>query len=359
MGLTLSIYVFVLALGQLVGGPLSDRFGRRPILLIGLAGFIAGSFAVAAAESLQAMLAWRATQAFGGGWVAVSVPAIVRDRTSGVETARLFSLIALIMFLAPAIAPTLGSFILALGSWHGIFYFLAGYAVLVGVLLQLFLFRHLTPHERKKEPLHALITNYRHVLGHGTAMQLVILQALNFGVLMLYLTHAPFLLQEWLGLGNSGFSTVFAANVIAMACVALLNRRLLGRFAPRQILAVAFPLQLLAVALLLAVTLLPVPRWLLLPALMMIVASAGATSPNVQASVMQFFRALGGTAAALLGAVQFAGGGLISGASALLVNGHAPRVAASMLVCSLLAVLLTIPATARLRHHHGEPEPGL
>ena len=101
VGLTLSVYVFLLALGQLVGGPLSDRFGRRPVLLAGIAIFIAGSLLVTTAESLPFMLAWRAVQAFGGGWVAVSVPAIVRDRTSGAETARLFSLIALIMFLAP------------------------------------------------------------------------------------------------------------------------------------------------------------------------------------------------------------------------------------------------------------------
>jgi DHA1 family bicyclomycin/chloramphenicol resistance-like MFS transporter len=82
----------------------------------------------------------------------------------------------------------------------------------------------------------------------------------------------------------------------------------------------------------------------------------GASSPNVQASVMQFFRELGGTAAALLGAVQFAGGGLISGASALLVQGQAPRVALSMLLCSLLAVGLTIPIGRRLRTAHGETE---
>lgn len=359
VGLTLSVYVFVLALGQLIGGPLSDRFGRRPILLAGLGVFIVGSLLVAAAATLPAVLASRALQAFGGGWVAVSVPAIVRDRTSGNETARLFSLIALIMFLAPAIAPTLGTLFLTLAGWRGIFWFLAGYALLVGVLLQLLLFHRLDANPREREPLHALITNYRHVLGHGTAMLLVALQALNFGVLILYLTHSPFLLQDWLGLGNAGFATVFAANVGAMACVALLNRWLLRRFAPRQILAVAVPMQCLAVALLLAVTALPVPRWLLVPALMAIVASMGATSPNVQASVMQFFRALGGTAAALLGAVQFAGGGLISAASALLANGNAPRVAGSMLACSLLAVLLTMPATVRLRHHHGEPAPGL
>ncbi len=354
VGLTLSIYVFLLAAGQLVGGPLSDRFGRRPILFAGLAVFIAGSLLVTTASSLELMLAWRALQAFGGGWVAVSVPAIVRDRTSGAETARLFSLIALIMFLAPAAAPSIGSLLLAIDGWEGIFRFLAVYAVLVAVLMQRFLFRSAPPPEtRARQPLHTLVTNYGLVLRHATVMRLVALQALAFSIILIYLTHAPFLLQDWLGLGNVGFSAVFAMIVTAMAGVALLNRRLLLRFQPRQILAVSVRLQTLAVLALLAVLTLPVPRWLVIPALMLIIAAMGATSPNVQASVMQYFRELGGTAAAVLGAVQFAGGGLISGASALLVQGEAPRVALSMLACSLLATVLMVPVARRLREAPG------
>jgi MFS transporter, DHA1 family, multidrug resistance protein len=350
VGLTLSIYIFVLALGQLVGGPLSDRFGRQPVLYLGLGVFVVGSLLVASAETLNAMLAWRAVQAFGGGWVAVSVPAIVRDHTSGVEAARLFSLIALIMFMAPAIAPAVGTVMLAVTGWEGIFVFLALYGVAVGLLLQRYLFRRLPARAAGAlQPLHTLITNYWHVLSHGTTMLLIGLQSLAFGVMMVYLTHSPFLLQDWLGLGNSGFSAVFALNVGALAGAALLNRRLLLRFKPNQILAVAVPFQCLAVVLLLLVTLLSVPRWLVIPALMLVVGSMGATSPNVQASVMQFYRELGGTAAALLGAVQFAGGGLISAASALLVQGQAPRVALSMLVCSALAVLLVVPVARRLK----------
>jgi DHA1 family bicyclomycin/chloramphenicol resistance-like MFS transporter len=360
VGLTLSVYVFLLALGQLVGGPLSDRFGRRPILFAGIAIFIAGSLLVTTAQTLPTMLIWRALQAFGGGWVAVSVPAIVRDRTSGAETARLFSLIALIMFLAPALAPSIGSLLMSVMGWRGIFEFLALYAMLVALLLYLFLFRREAPAAlRRPQPLHALVTNYRHVLAHGTAMMLVLLQALLFSVLLIYLTHVPFLLQDWLGLDNRGFSAVFALNVGAMAGIALLNRLLLRHFEPRQILAVAVRFQCAAVAALLAVTLLPVPRWLLIPAMMLIVASMGAISPNVQGSVMQFFRELGGTAAALLGAVQFAGGGLVSAASALVVQGEASRVAGSMLACSLLAAIVMFPVGRRLRVHRPAPDPGL
>lgn len=350
VGLTLSIYVFLLAFGQLIGGPLSDRFGRRPVLFAGLVVFIIGSLMVARAETLPAMLGWRALQAFGGGWVAVSVPAIVRDHTSGRDTARLFSLIALIMFIAPAIAPTIGSILLSVLGWHGVFEFLAGYALLVGVLLQLLLFPAMGPiRGGPREPLHALISNYGHVLRNRTVVLLVLLQALAFSTLLIYLTHAPFLLQEWLGLGNRDFSAVFALNVAAMASVSLLNRRLLEHFEPRQILAVSVRFQCLAVAVLLSAIVLPVPRWLVIPGLMLVIGAMGAIAPNVQASVMQHFRRLGGTAAAVLGATQFAGGGLISAASALLVQGHAPRVAMAMLACGLGAAALMVPVGRGLR----------
>jgi DHA1 family bicyclomycin/chloramphenicol resistance-like MFS transporter len=344
VGLTLSVYVFLLAFGQLIGGPLSDRYGRCPVMFAGLAVFIAGSLLVTTADSLSAMLGWRALQAFGGGWVAVSVPAIVRDHTSGNDTARLFSLIALIMFIAPALAPALGTLLLSVMGWRGIFHFLAVYAILVSVLLRLFLFPVLpaTP-PSQREPLRALVGNYRHVLGHRTAILLVLMQALVFSVMLIYLTHASFLYQDWLGLGNGSFSLMFALNVSALAGVALLNRRLLRHFEPEQIFGVAVRLQTLAVILLCFILVLPAPRWLLIPAMMLVLGCMGAIGPNVQASIMQYFRELGGTAAAVLGTTQFALGGVLSALSALVVQGHAGRVGISMFITSLLAASLVRP----------------
>jgi MFS transporter, DHA1 family, multidrug resistance protein len=240
--------------------------------------------------------------------------------------------------------------VLLVSVWPTIFLVLAGYAMLTGALLEARLFRHLPRQApRPWQPLHALVTNYRHVLGHGSAMLLILLQALIFGILMVYLTHAPLLLKDWLGLGNAGFSAVFAATVTAMAGVALLNRRLLARWLPGQILWVSVRAQTLAVLVLVAVVTLPLPRWLLIPAIMCVIGAQGAIAPNIQAGVMQYFRELGGTAAALMGAVQFAGGGVLSGAVALAARGEVPLVTAAMLVCSVAATLLMIPVARRLK----------
>ena len=128
VGLTLSAYVMTLGLAQLIGGPLSDRYGRKPILFGGLFVFAGGALMVSFADTLPEMVFWRVAQALGGAFCAVSVPALVRDQVSGRDAARLFGLIGLIMFIAPAAAPGLGSLMLALGGWQWIFLMLAGYA---------------------------------------------------------------------------------------------------------------------------------------------------------------------------------------------------------------------------------------
>ena len=338
VGLTISLYVIALAAGQLIGGPLSDRFGRRYIMFGGLVIFFIGSLLVANADSLGAMLAGRIVQAFGGGWSTVGVPAIVRDRTEGNETARLFSLIAMIMFAAPAIAPTLGTLLLAFSGWRSIFVFLAGYAVFAAVLMRFTLFTAAAPkRERSTEPLHRLVTNYLRVLQHGAAMRFIAIQSLVLGVMLTYLTHASFIYQQWLGFSNAGFSALFACNVAVMMGFSIANRRLLGTRSSVSLLGTALIIQAVAIAVLLAVTLLGLPRLIAIPALAVAIGSMGAIAPNNMAGALQYFRELAGTAAALMGAAQFAIGGIIGALSALVAN-EMHGVVITMAICSVLAL---------------------
>lgn len=346
VGLTVSIYVIALALGQLIGGPLSDRFGRRRIMYGGLAIFVIGSVIVVFSDSLAVMLIGRIVQAFGGGWSTVGVPAIVRDRTEGNETARLFSLIAMIMFAAPAIAPALGTLLLATGGWHSIFVFLALYGVLAAVLMKRILFRGPPPSRAKNtEPLHRLITNYVEVLRHGQAMRYIAMQSLVLSVMMVYLTHAPFIYQDWLGFSNAGFSALFACNVAVMMGFSVANRRLLGRHRPTRLLATALGIQTVAIALLAAVALLDLPKLIAIPALAVMIGSMGMIAPNNMAGALQYFRELAGTAAALMGATQFAVGGTIGSLSAVFAADAMSGVVITMGACSLLALLLVSTVT--------------
>lgn len=340
VGLTVGIYVIALAAGQLIGGPLSDRFGRARVMFCGLLIFIAGSLLIATSESLAGMLLGRVVQGFGGGCTTVGVPAIVRDRTEGNETARLFSLVAMIMFAAPAIAPSLGALLLIASDWRTIFVFLALYAVFAAVLLRWTLFPGGGERPVSTEPLHRLVTNYGEVLRHRRTMAYIALQALAASIMMVYLTHAPFIYQEWLGLSIGGFSGLFALNVAVMMGFSLGNRRLLKRHPPVLLLSAALGVQAAAIVLFAMVVFLELPKLLAVPALAVIMGSMGAVGPNNMAGALHSFRILAGTAAALMGATQFAVGGVVAAASVGLPFAEILDVVFTMAACSLLALSL-------------------
>ena len=349
VGLTLSAYVAVLGGAQLVGGPLSDRYGRRRILLGGLAVFGAASLMVALAQTLEEMVAWRVVQAIGGAWCAVSVPAIVRDRARGTEAARLFGLIGLMMFVAPALAPTIGSIVLALTAWPGIFVLLASYALILAVLLHAALFRHLPAAERTRTPLRTLVTNYVTVFTTGAAMRFIAVQSLAFSVMLVFITHASFIYQQWFGLSNATFSALFGANVAGMAAVNVLNRKLLLTRHSTVILRAAVAIQASAVLALALLGLGDPPVTAVAAAIIVAVACMGAIAPNNIANALELFPTLGGTAAAVLGASQFLFSGAVSALSTRIVDGTLVPVVLTMAACSLGALVLVMGAPAAMR----------
>ncbi|QFS88352.1 MULTISPECIES: multidrug effflux MFS transporter [Marinobacter] len=346
VGLTLSAYVATLGMAQLVGGPLSDRYGRRNILFIGLAVFALASLMIALADNLSSMIAWRVVQGIGGAFCAVSVPAIVRDQVGGQEAARLFGLIGLIMFIAPAAAPSLGALMLALGDWHWIYVFLAAYAFFLAVVLQLALFPRLKPRPRATTPVKTLVTNYVLVLKHRTTMRFVGIQVMCFSSMMLFITHSSFIYQEWFGLSNSTFSILFAANIGVMAALNLINRPLLRTFSSVVLLRVQVIIQFVMLVGLVSVVLLDGPLWAVAGFIIAAVGCQGGIVPNNMANALEFFPHMGGTAAAMLGASQFTLAGAISALSSAFGGEALLPITLSMLACSVGAVLLSLGAPA-------------
>ncbi len=340
ISMSISVYVFALAFGQLVAGPLSDRVGRRLVMLCGLAIFALASALIWHVQQVDHLLALRALQAFGGGWATVCVPAMVRDRLSGREAARFFSLIGLIMILAPAVAPSLGSLILAGFGWRAIFVFLFIYAALLVVLLQLVIFRG-DPAMPRQAVQASVWQRYRAVFATRPALRFMFLQTLSFSVMLLFITHASFIYQSHFGAGPGLFAVLFGANIVLMMLANISNRALLRRYPPERILRWSLSVQAGGIVLLVLVMTLAPKLWLFLPAMMITVGAMGAITPNTQACFMEFFAAHGGTAAALLGATQFSLAGLISAASALLPESVLAIVLAQA-ACSALCLLLVM-----------------
>ncbi len=332
VGLSISLYVFTLAVGQLVAGPLSDRVGRKRVMLAGLAIFGVASALISLVDHVGYLLALRALQAFGGGWATVCVPAIVRDRLSGVEAARFFSLIGLIMIVAPAVAPGLGSMILTGLGWRAIFVFLFCYACLLVVLLPPVVFRGPSRQVAHSAAI-SVWQRYRAVFATRPALRFMVLQSLCFAVMLLFITHASFIYQGHFGASPGMFSIYFGANVVLMMGANLGNRALLRHFPPERILCWGLTAQAVGIVLLLLVTSFAPQLWLFLPAMMLAIGAMGAITPNTQACFMEFFAQHGGTAAALLGAAQFSVAGLISAASALLPESVGAIVLAQAACC--------------------------
>lgn len=317
VSLSISVYMFAFAIGQLVGGALSDKFGRRRVLISGLLLFAGASFLLATVHTLEWLLLGRMLQAIGGGWTGVSIPALVRDRVQGQQAAKLFSMIGLVAIIAPAIAPAIGNLLLQIGNWGLIFQFLGAYALCLLPLLTVTVFRS----PRKPPPQRGASTiasRYLGVLRERRALPHIGWQTAGFGGLIIFVTWSAFIYQVHYEQSPEAFTLLFACNIITMFGCNLLNRFLLNRMTSLQILRGATQVQAIAAAWLLAVALLDGPVLAFLPGMMLYAGTLGAISPNNQACFLEYFPTNSGSATALMGTATFGLGGIASGLTTLL-----------------------------------------
>lgn len=346
LSLTISVYIFTLALGQLVGGPLADQFGRQRVMFVGLCVFCLTTLLITFTQHFYLILVLRACQAFGGGWTLVCIPALVRDRVHGREAAKLFSLIGLIAIVAPGIAPSLGTLLMNLGNWRTIFVFVTLYSLLVMFILHRFVFTlEDASWNINRNRTHAL-KRYAAVLRTTPALRYIGMQTMSFSVMILFITHSSFIYQQHFQVGPNTFALLFAGNIAVMLVMNLLNRWLLNYFDAHRILWAGLLMQGGGLTALLLATITDAGLPFFVPALMITIGAMGAISPNNQACCMEFFPQNAGTAAALMGAVQFSVAGLISALSSLLPESVSAIVLAQC-VCTMLSLLLVLLPGAR------------
>ncbi len=308
--LSISVFLAGFAIGQLVCGPLSDRLGRKPVLLSGLLVFLVASLLILQASSLEALLVWRFIQALGGGACVVNSSAIVRDCFSGREAARVISTMAMILMLAPLVAPAIGSVLLYLAGWRSIFLFLALYAAFLLWLMARHLPETRSPYQPSASGWQVLV-NYASIFRHREAMGFICAVAMSFSGLFAFVTASPFLYLEYFGVSPAVYPLLFGANVVLIAASSRLNIHLLRHRSPLQNLYLGLGVQLMAASGLVVVTLFDwVSLMTVVPLIMLFTGVIGLITPNAIASVLEYFSHMSATAAAMLGAIKFACGAL-------------------------------------------------
>lgn len=347
--LTITGLLVGLGLGQLLVGPLSDAVGRRKPLLIGLALHAVMSLLCALAPSITLLTLTRTLQGLGGAAVAVVSMAVVRDLFAGVKAAQLLSRLILVVGVAPILAPSLGSALLSLTSWRGIFVVLAAVAVAMLVLALVALPETLPPVRRQTGNVRGSLHAYAGLVRDRLFVTMVVVSGLMFATLFAYISGAPFILQELFGLTPQQFGLAFSANAVGLIAMTQLNPLLVRRISPARILFAAVLVSFLgSVALVVtAATGFGGILGFLLP-LFFIVSAAGLSFPNAPAIALNRHGEAAGTAAALLGAAQFLIGGLVAPLVGALSDGSPLPMAAVILGTAALALVLMTSARRSL-----------
>lgn len=323
--LTVAAFFAGLCLGQLVHGPLSDRIGRRGPLLFGLALYVAAGACAALAPSIPVLVAARFIQAFGGCAGLVVSRATVRDRFTPQQSAQVFSLLLLVMSIAPIIAPLIGSWILLLGSWRAIFWLLTGFGALVGLAtfwgLPETRSAETAAQARSESPLAA----YRAILGERQVMAYALAAGFSHMGLLTYLAISPEVLVSGFHLSPQTYGWVIALNGAGLVTTNWINRRLLARLGYNPILRAANVGSIAASSMLLidAATGMGGLLGITVP-LFFMVGMIGFTQPNAIAGALSSDPQRAGSISALVGFFQF-GGGAIGAAVAGAFHDGTPR----------------------------------
>jgi MFS transporter, DHA1 family, multidrug resistance protein len=337
---TLSTFFIGLTLGQLFYGPLSDRFGRKPPLRFGFALYALASIGCAFAQNVEMLGLCRFLQGLGGCAGIVIPNAIIRDRTNARDAARAFSMLMMVMGLAPILAPLIGGQLLAFWGWRSIFFVLALFGGLSFVAIDRFL---MESHDTSNEPplrLSTAIRNYMILMSNRGFMGYVLAGGLTTAGMFAYIAGSPFILMKMYAISPQQYGLFFGVNALGLIASSQINVRVLAKMPATQILRRALwvppfvGLSLLFACFSGAESL----TWFAL-AFFLFVSSIGWITPNAIGSALATHGQMAGTAAAFASAFQYLLATLAGAAVGFLHDGTGRPLALVMASCGIGAWL--------------------
>jgi DHA1 family bicyclomycin/chloramphenicol resistance-like MFS transporter len=314
---SLTSYFIGITLGQLIYGPLTDKFGRKKPLLVGLCIFFVSSLGCAFSPSVFWLISLRTILAFGGCAAMVTSTASVQDLFDQSEVAKIFSILMLILGIAPIVGPTLGGVILTITNWHFIFYFLSFFSLVLITLVYLFLPELDVLKNKKSLTLSNIIRDYKFVVTQDNFLFYALATATAMSGMFAYISGSPFVFIQYFKFTEVQYSLIFAFNAVGFIVGSQLNRVLLNKYCSVEIIY-AGGLMLLSVSVILVVLLMAnlLNAIFLIAVIFIFLFSLGLLIPNCTAGAVSNFTINAGIASAVVGAFQM----FLSAISSWLVN---------------------------------------
>lgn len=340
---SISTYFIGFALGQIIYGPLLDHFGRKKPLYTGLIIYILSSIALMNCHSVEWFLALRFVQALGGCVASVGAIAMVRDFFPVEDSAKVFSLLMLVLSVSPLLAPTIGGFVVESFGWRVIFGALVGLGLLNLALAYFVLPQKYEPDATAKLNLKSIILGYKDILKVRQFSIYTFAGSFSFAGLFVYIAGSPTMFMEGFKVSAQVYGIIFAILAVGMIGGGQLNLLLTKKFKSPQIFKVALFFQVvMGVIFFVGVF----NNWLTLTPtvviLFLLLLCAGITYPNAAALALEPFEKNAGAASALLGFLQLGVGSVASaGVGMLNVSGSLPT-AAVMCISSLIGLIIVL-----------------
>ncbi len=341
--LVVNMFFLGFALSQLFFGFLADRFGRKPILLVGLAIFIIASFVAVTSSSYHALIIARFFQGIGGGAPRVIPSSIIRDLTEGRQMAKLMSLTMMVFIIIPVLAPSIGQGILFFGPWQWIFIMLAAMALFLSLWLIIRLPETLSPENCQPLTITTISSNIKTVITHPITMGYTLALSCIFGAFNIYLSASQPIFDQYYGLADE-FALIFGFIAIFMGFASYMNSRLVVKLGMRYLSQMGL-LSFIGLSVIFVVSCwlyngLP-PAWIFIGLMAGLLFLIGIIFPNQHSLAMEPMGKLAGTAASIIGFISTVIGVLLGTLAGQWLNGSLLPMAIAFLVYGSISILIS------------------
>ncbi|SHJ63387.1 MFS transporter, DHA1 family, bicyclomycin/chloramphenicol resistance protein [Reichenbachiella agariperforans] len=335
--LTITLYFLGFAIGNFIGGPLSDSFGRKTVALLGIGLYGLSSLLISVSTSIEVILVLRVLQAFGGGFATVTSNVFISDWYEGKHVARLVTITSMMMMLAPLIAPVLGAVLISHFGWESVFYFLFGFSCVLFLVFSVFvsesrdqalITRRLTTRQ--------LFDKYKSFFEDRQSIIFLFSISLSMSGMYVFITSASFIYLDFFAVDPDYFPYLFAANIILNVMLSFVNTQLLKYYRPRYILRAGMLLQLVAGVILFVSVRLDEPSfWGVFGGVVLFIGSLGLVFGNGTAVILNHNPKVSSSANAAIGISRFVLGFLVGSVIALFHADDLVPVGTAMFLCTL------------------------